>query len=111
MRTDPYIKDVSSLGITARCKDDYDPWRCRFHRELTPGETYHVTRIRMTPDFTYIWLEGREDSYNSVSFEFLVDGREHDIYTDERCWSDTLIHRLQALEEKYRQETGIPENE
>lgn len=111
MRTDPYIKDVSSLGITAICNDNYDPWRCRFHHGLIPGESYHVTHIRMTPDFTYIWLEGREENYNSVSFGFLLDGREHDIYSDERCWSDMLKRRMQALEEKYRHETRISGND
>lgn len=111
MRTDPYIQDVSSLGITARCVDNYDPWRCRFHPELTQGESYHVTHIRMTPDFTYIWLEGREGTYNSVSFEFLLDGAEHDIYSDERCWSEMLKRRLNALEEKYEHKTITEHNE
>lgn len=66
----------------------------------------------MSSDYTYVTLEGRDKTYNSVCFEFLIDGKEHDIYTDERCWSDALIRRHKALEEKYRQETEtIPENE
>lgn len=111
MHTDPYIQDVSSLGITARCVDNYDPWHCRFLPELTTGESYHVTHIRMTPDFTYIWLEGREGSYNSVSFEFLLDGVEHDICSDERCWSESLKRRQHALEEKYKHKTKTEHNE
>lgn len=112
MRIDPFNKDVSSLGIMARCKHIYDTWRGITHWELTPGEKYHVTHTRMSSDYTYVTLEGRDKTYNSVCFEFLIDGKEHDIYSDERCWSDALIRLHKALEEKYRQETEtIPENE
>lgn len=105
MRNDSFNKDVSSLGIMARCKDIYETWRGITHWELTPGEIYHVTHIRMSSDFTYVTLEGGDKTYNSVCFEFLIDGNKHDIYSDERCWSDALIRRHQALEERYRQET------
>lgn len=100
MRTDPYIKEVSSLGIMARCKDDYDPWRCCFHPELSPGESYPVTHIRMTSDFTYLKLEGKDGCYNSVCFDFLIGGNEHDIYNDIRCWSEPLIRRMQLFEKE-----------
>lgn len=111
MRTDPYIKDVSSLGITARCKDNYDPWRCRFYRGIIQGESYHVTHIRMTSDFTYIKLEDKEDTYNSVNFEFILDGKEHDIYSDNRCMSDVLLLRQQILEERYKHEIATQDND
>jgi len=98
---DIYRKDVSQLHITALCKNNYDPWRCHFHPELTPGEIYKVTHIRMTSDFTYINLEDKEGSYNSVSFDFFLDGEPHNIYEDERCQSEALIRRDRALREQY----------
>jgi len=104
MNIDPFIKDVSTLGITARCLHIYDTWRGITHGNLTPGECYHVTHIRMTSDYTYITLEGEGGTYSSVCFEFMIDGKEHNIFTDERCWSDELIRRHRMLEEKYGRE-------
>lgn len=104
MEENRYIKDVSCLGITAMCKDIYDIWRGEVHSELCPGEIYKVTHIRMTSDFCYIWLEGKDGNYNSVSFDFFLDGKEHDIFSDERCWSDALIRRNEILQERYSRE-------
>jgi len=87
---DKWTKDVSALGIEALCKYNLD--------NLKAGSKYKVTHIRMTTDFTEISLEEIESSFNSVDFKFFLDGKEHDIYTDERCFSDALKARHAALE-------------
>ena len=99
---DRWIKDVSELGLTAKCIHIFDGWRGDTYDVLTPGETYEISHIRMTDDFTYIFLKGMEDDFNSVCFEFYLDGKEHDIYSDERCWSDALIMRYKALLGRYQ---------
>ena len=37
----------------------------------------------MTTDLTYIYLKGVEGDFNSVCFEFYLDGKEHDISNDD----------------------------
>jgi len=103
MSSDPYITDVSALGISALCVEAYDPWQARFHPELSPGETYRVTHVRMTTDITYIRLEGKDGNYNSVSFKFMIEGKAHNIYSDERCRSEMLKHRLARTERNSNQ--------
>ena len=94
-----WIKDVSSLGIEAVCNDIYDIWSGEVYDCLKEGQTYKVARILMTTDFTKVFFDGYEGSFNSVNFDFFIDGKEHDIYEDERCWSEALIQRHQRLQE------------
>ena len=95
---DNWTKDVSALGIEALSKNNYDRWRRKSYDNLKVGSKYKVTHIRMTTDFTFISLEGIEGSFNSVAFDFFIDGKEHNIYTDERCFSDALKAKHAALE-------------
>ena len=96
-----WIKDVSELGLKAKCIHIFDTWRGDTYEVLTPGEIYEISHIRMTTDFTYIYLKGVEGDFNSVCFEFYLDGKEHDICNDERCWSDALVKRHTALLKRY----------
>ncbi len=101
---DLYLKDVSDYDITAQCVKNYDPLRREIIPELTPGETYNVTHIRMLSDFTFIYLKGRECSYNSVNFKFFRNGEPHELYQDEHCMSDGIIFRDAVMRWRYDNE-------
>ena len=92
-----WIKDVTNLGIKAKCIDFYDTWRGRTHNNLKVDEMYKITHIYMTTDITYLYLDGVEGDFNSRCFEFYLNNKKHDISSDERCWSDALIERHRRL--------------
>ena len=46
------------------------------------GTEVKVDKVSMGQSHTYIFLEGFSGSFNSVHFEFLIDGKPHDIYGD-----------------------------
>jgi hypothetical protein len=91
-----WIKDVSNLDIVAKCINDNTT---TFNDDLCVGKTYKITHIRMNTSWTYIYLENLDGCFNSVNFDFYLNGEKHDIYNDERCWSDALIRKHEALNE------------
>lgn len=94
---DPYLVDVTNLNIEALCLDRCDTYRGDYHEELVVGQRYKVTHIRMTLDFTYVYLEGYDTDCNSISFEFYIGDNPHCIYDDERCYSEALKRRHAIL--------------
>lgn len=62
------------------------------------GDRIRVTRIEVGRSSSKIWLEGYEDSFNSVYFEFEEDGKSLDIYQDKRFC--TYIHRIEDLDKR-----------
>lgn len=51
---------------------------------LTVGYEYQVIDIYMGLTHTEIWLAGFVEPFNSVQFDFYEDGKEIDIFRDER---------------------------
>ena len=93
-----WIKDVSNLDLKAKCIDIYDTWRGITHNNLKIGEMYKITHIYMTTDLSYLYLDGFEGDFNSICFEVYLNGKKHNISSDEQCWSDALIERHRLLE-------------
>lgn len=69
--------------LIAKCKKNIDPWGDK-ETDLVVGEEYEVERIEMGQSSTSIELKGKNFYYNSVMFDFYEDGKEIDIYSDER---------------------------
>lgn len=69
--------------LIAKCKKNIDPWGNK-QTSLVVGQIYNVENVVMGRWHTDIYLKGRKDNYNSVMFDFYEDGKEIDIYSDER---------------------------
>jgi hypothetical protein len=69
--------------LIAKCKKNIDPWGDK-ETDLVVGEENEVERVEMGQSSTSIELKGKSLCYNSVIFDFYEDGKEMDIYSDER---------------------------
>lgn len=69
--------------LIAKCKKNIDP-RGDKETDLVIGEEYEVERVEMGQSSTSIELKGKDFCYNSVMFDFYEEGKEIDIYRDER---------------------------
>ena len=57
----------------------YDREREMANKILEVGKLYDLEDLCIGGSYTKIWLEGFEDSFNSVMFDFYRDGEEIDI--------------------------------
>lgn len=78
-------------GLWAKCIDTEEPdWATINPTDLVEGEMYEVEDLEMDRNYTTIWLtkdveagnERGKNGYNSVIFDFYLDGKLHDIYND-----------------------------
>lgn len=70
--------------ITAKVIRESDKEISWLQHDLEVGKDYEVERVDMGQSYTSITLKDRKGSYNSVIFEFYEDGKELDIYSDDR---------------------------
>lgn len=70
--------------ITAKVIRESSKETSWLQHDLEVGKEYEVESIEMGQSYTSIFLKNRKGSYNSVIFEFYEDGKELDIYSDER---------------------------
>lgn len=60
------------------------------------GDKVRVTRIEVGTSSSKVWVEGYEDSFNSVFFDnFEEDGEPLEIYKEERFY--TYIHSIEDI--------------
>lgn len=74
---------IQEFGIKAKCiSTDYKKWGATDDpKDLTVGEEYFVDYVVIHGSYTQVYLAGEHSNkaYNSVNFEFYLDGKEIDI--------------------------------
>jgi len=74
--------EIKYPGLWAKCLSDTNPWPERKCDFLTVGEMYKVSFISMGGSYTTVYLEGTDEGFNSVQFEFYEDDKRHNIFKD-----------------------------